>query len=77
MFGYRLFGVPMHNHFLFAGNVLAHFVASMSGIASFMFAMYEHVRNKKIESRIFFGVGILCLVPANGYGRDQTRWVGA
>ena len=36
----------------------------MSGIASFVFATIEHVRNKKIESRAFFGVGVLCLIVA-------------
>src|ERR1700683_3263719 len=54
----------MHNHWLFIGNVLAHLVASMSGIASFAFSMWEHSRNKKIESRAFFIVGVLCLIIA-------------
>ena len=36
----------------------------MSGVASFAFAIYEHVRNKKIESRAFFAVGVLCSIIA-------------
>jgi hypothetical protein len=54
----------VHTHWLFAWNVLSHLVASMSGIASFMFSMWEHVRGKKIESRAFFIVGVLCLMIA-------------
>jgi len=54
----------VHNHWLFIGNVFAHLVASMSGIASFVFATIEHVRKKPIESRAFFTIGVLCLVIA-------------
>src|SRR5260370_42080082 len=54
----------MHDHLRFIWNVAAHLVASMSGIASFMFSMYEHVKGKRLESRAFFVVGVLCLVIA-------------
>lgn len=55
----------MHSdHLLFVGNVFAHLVASMSGVASFLFSMWEHARGKKIEARAFFIVGVLCLVVA-------------
>jgi len=54
----------MHDHWLFTWNVLSHLVASMSGIASFVMSMWEHARNKKIESRVFFVVGVLCLTVA-------------
>jgi hypothetical protein len=54
----------MHNHWLFIGNVIAHLVASMSGLASFAFSLWEHSRQKKLESRVFFIVGFICLIVA-------------
>ena len=54
----------MHDHWLFIWNVLGHLVASMSGVASFLLSMWEHTRQKKIESRIFFAVGVICLIVA-------------
>lgn len=54
----------MHNVWLFLMNVVAHLVASMSGIVSFVIAFYEAVRNRKIESWIFFAVGAICLIIA-------------
>jgi hypothetical protein len=54
----------MQNQMLFIGNVFWHLVASMSGIASFGLSMWERGRNKVVESRIFFAVGLLCLIVA-------------
>lgn len=54
----------MHNHLLFFGNVCAHLVASMSGLVSFIFAIVEHIRSKKIETWAFVVVGTLCLLVA-------------
>jgi hypothetical protein len=36
----------------------------MSGIASFLMSAWEQSRNKKIESRAFFIIGVICLVIA-------------
>jgi hypothetical protein len=58
----------MHEHWLFISNVAAHLVASMSGVASFVFAIIEHARNKKIETWAFCIVGTLCLI----IGFDQA-----
>lgn len=55
----------MHNvHWLFAGNVFAHLVASMSGLASFGIAVYEALKGKKFEGWAFFTVGAICLIVA-------------
>jgi hypothetical protein len=54
----------MHDHWLFVWNVLSHLVASMSGVASFLMSMWEHTKGRKIESRVFFIVGVICLVVA-------------
>ncbi len=54
----------MREHWLFVWNVLSHLVASMSGVASFIMATVEHARQKKIESRMFFIVGVICLIVA-------------
>jgi len=54
----------MHNVPLFIGNVAAHLVALMSGIASFIFATIEQVRNKPILARWFWVVGAVCLLSA-------------
>jgi hypothetical protein len=54
----------MHPHWLFIGNVAAHLVALMSGIASFLMATWEHWKKRKIESRVFFFVGVICLCVA-------------
>jgi len=54
----------MHDHWLFTWNVLCHLVASMSGVASFVLSMWEHTKGRKIESRVFFIVGFICLTVA-------------
>lgn len=54
----------MHNHFLFLWNVIVHLVASMSGIVSFLIAIYEAINKKQVASRTFFGIGVLFLVVA-------------
>jgi hypothetical protein len=62
----------MHEHTLFIGNVLAHLVALMSGIASFAIATYEAVKSKPIRSRTFWVIGSVCLVIAfNQAWRDE------
>jgi hypothetical protein len=54
----------MHEFWLFVWNVAAHWVSSMSSIVSFTLGIVELVRNKKIESWIFFAVGAMFLVVA-------------
>src|SRR6267154_4801759 len=54
----------MHDQWGFIQSVFAHVVASMSGVASFVFSLIERIRKKKLSSRIFFAVGILCLIIA-------------
>jgi hypothetical protein len=54
----------MYNHWQFIWNVASHLVASMSGLASFCFSLWEHSRQKKLESRVFFIVGVICLAVA-------------
>jgi hypothetical protein len=49
----------MHNHWLFLGNVVVHWVGSMSGAVSFVLAIVEYVRNKKLEGIAFTLVAIL------------------
>jgi hypothetical protein len=56
------------DHWLFIRNVSAHLVASMSGNASFGVAIYEAIKDKKVESRIFFAIGAFFLV----YAFDQA-----
>lgn len=51
-------------HFLFLGNVAAHLVALMSGIASFVLATVQAVRKSPLSARIFWVVGALCLLFA-------------
>jgi len=64
----------MREHWLFIWNVGAHLVASMSGVASFAFAMWEHTRKRVIESRVFFIVGALCLVVAFEWNAGQKLY---
>jgi hypothetical protein len=55
----------MHDICLFLWNVLCHLVASMSGLASFCMSLWEHTKKeRRIESRAFFIVGVLCLIVA-------------
>jgi hypothetical protein len=54
----------LHNLGQFLWNVSSHLVASMSGIASFIFSAYEHAGKRKISSRVFLVVGILFLIVA-------------
>lgn len=54
----------MHNHWLFAWNVLAHWVASMSSIVSFTLGVVELLRNRKTEAWIFWAIACLFLTMA-------------
>ena len=68
----------MHEHALFAGNVLAHLVASMSGLVSFVLSVVQAIRKKEIATWIFFGIGCLCLLVAFDQAwRDEHRNVEA
>jgi hypothetical protein len=54
----------MGQHFLFLGNVAAHLVALMSGIASFLLAAVQAIRKKPIWENVFWIAGGLCLFVA-------------
>jgi hypothetical protein len=54
----------MENHFLFLGNVAAHWVALMSGIAALAMAIVEAFRKHRLSERIFWIVGALFFVVA-------------
>jgi hypothetical protein len=56
--------MSVHNHLLFIWNVAAHLVASMSGVVSFGIAIYEAIKNQKIQSWVFFALGALFLILA-------------
>jgi hypothetical protein len=64
----------MQLHILFVGNVAAHWVALMSGIASVIVATYENIRNKPILARWFWVVALVCLAAAcDGAWQDEHR----
>ena len=64
----------MQHHWLFFGNVAAHWVALMSGIASVIVATYENIREKPILARWFWVVALVCLAGAcDGAWRDEHR----
>lgn len=64
----------MHNHWLFIGNVLAHWVAFMSSIVSFTIGIVEYVRNRKTEGWIFAGIAFLfLLVAGDAAWQDEHR----
>jgi len=66
--------LTMHEHWLFAGNALSHWVASMSSIVSFTLGIVELVRNKKIESWIFFAIaGLFLIVGFDQAWQDEHR----
>lgn len=54
----------MHNHWLFIGNVAAHLVALMSGIASFFIGIYEKGKNRPVATKAFWAIAVLCLLFA-------------
>src|SRR5258708_2590141 len=54
----------MHEHTLFVSNVLAHLVALMSGIVSFILAIAQEVRKKPHASLAFWIIGAICLLTA-------------
>jgi hypothetical protein len=54
----------MHNHWLFIGNVLAHWVAFMSSIVSFTLGIVEYWRDRKTEGWVFAAVAFLFLLIA-------------
>jgi hypothetical protein len=51
-------------HFWFLGNVAAHWVALMSGIASVIVATYETIKKRAIVARAFWLVALICLATA-------------
>ena len=64
----------MHIHLLFLGNLAAHLVALMSGIASFLIAVYETAKNRSLTARWFWGIGLVCvLVAADQAWQDEHR----
>jgi hypothetical protein len=61
-------------HFLFIGNVTAHLVALMSGIASFLIAIYETAKRRSITARWFWAIGLLCVFfAADQAWQDEHR----
>lgn len=64
----------MHIHWLFVPNTLSHWVASMSSIVSFTLGIVELIRNKKIESWIFFAIaGLFLIVAFDQAWQDEHR----
>ena len=64
----------MHNHWLFIGNVFAHWVATMSSIVSFTLGIVEYVRDKKTEGWIFWIVaGEFLVVSFDSAWQDEHR----
>ena len=54
----------MHQHWLFIGNVVAHWVAAMSSAVAFTLGIVEYWRKQKTEGWIFFAIASLFLVVA-------------
>ncbi len=54
----------MGNHLLFVGNVSAHLVALMSGIASFVLATVQAVKKHPLSEKLFWAAGAFCLFAA-------------
>lgn len=64
----------MHNHFLFIGNVLAHWVGFMSSIVSFTLGIVEYLRDKKTEAWIFTIIACLFLIVSfDAAWQDEHR----
>jgi len=64
----------MGNHLLFIGNVAAHLVALMSGIASFVLATISAIKRKPVIERWFWIAGAICLIAAfDGAWQDEHR----
>ncbi len=64
----------MDNHILFIGNVASHLVALMSGIASFCIALWQAYKKHPLPERIFWFVGIICLLVAfDSAWQDEHR----
>jgi hypothetical protein len=54
----------MHNYWLFIRNVLAHWVAAMSGIVSLALGIVEYFRKRQTEAKLFAVVACVFLMPA-------------
>jgi hypothetical protein len=54
----------MHEHWLFLGNVSAHLVALMSGIASVLITFWERIKSRPVARRAFLVIAGLCLLLA-------------
>lgn len=64
----------MHNHFLFIGNVFAHWVATMSSVVSFTLGIVEYVRDRKTEAWIFTIIASLFLIVSfDAAWQDEHR----
>ncbi len=64
----------MHNHWIFIGNVLAHWVAFMSSIVSFTLGIVEYWRDRKTEGWVFAAVAFLfLLVACDSAWQDEHR----
>jgi hypothetical protein len=61
-------------HFLFIGNVAAHLVALMSGIATFGIAIWENIKKHPIRARSFWIVSaFFLLVAVDQAWQDEHR----
>ena len=64
----------MELHALFIGNVAAHLIALMSGLASVAIATWEKIKKRPISSGIFLAIGCLCLLFASDQAwQDEHR----
>lgn len=55
----------MHNLWLFGGNIVVHWVASMSGIVSLSLGIVEYFRKQKTEAAILAIVAVFFLIVAS------------
>jgi hypothetical protein len=64
----------MENHVLFIGNVSAHLVTLMSGIASFGIAVWQAYKKNPISEKVFWVIGVICLLVAvDSAWQDEHR----
>jgi len=64
----------MQNLGLFLGNVLAHWVALMSGLVSFCFALWQYSKGKEISAKAFWVVAsVFLFIAVNLAWQDEHR----
>jgi hypothetical protein len=64
----------MHNHWLFFGNVVAHWGAFMSGSLSFILCIVEYWRKRKLEGWAFAVIALICFfVACDAAWQDEHR----